>query len=240
VSDDPRLAFSVFAVTTPQGVPLVAVDLDGVGRVRTVAYFFNTKSEATKGLAAAVRDSPGVAKGCKVTEVPFAEALFLLYTPPFKITGLPGYYCWRFKSSQAQTADALRISGLSTLSDRSIPVFFSTNPNSLVSGAVYFELSDLERVNGGNGVGVTDLGRLVKSWPTAETSISASSPASSSSSSSSSPSPTPAAVNAAQQLVRVVTPGQRGGDTATRTTRKQWPSSTYRSADHALALEWNI
>jgi hypothetical protein len=92
---DPRLAFNVYAVVAPSGAPLAAIDLDGAGRVRTGVFFYTSQSEAEAGRAAATATSPAAAN-CAVTTVAFADALALVYTPPYKISGLPGYFCYRF------------------------------------------------------------------------------------------------------------------------------------------------
>mmetsp|Transcript_64372 Transcript_64372/g.126375 ORF Transcript_64372/g.126375 Transcript_64372/m.126375 type:complete len:308 (-) Transcript_64372:243-1166(-) len=235
VRDDPRLDFSVYAVTNSQGVPLVAVDLDFSGRARTAAYFFEAKSEAEHALSLALNESPDVAKGCVVTEVPFSEALGLLYTPPFKVTGLPGYYCWRFKKSEALIADALSLSGLETLSELVIPVFLSKSQSGADSGAVFMQLADLEKAAGlkhsssGGGssstVSVTDLRQIVKSWAQIATATAEEKAADSG-----------GTFAAAEKVVRVVPPkSQRGSGNKAGTSPRR-----YRPAEHLLALEWSV
>eukprot|EP00614_Pseudopedinella_elastica_P024057 CAMPEP_0172622216 /NCGR_PEP_ID=MMETSP1068-20121228/118859_1 /TAXON_ID=35684 /ORGANISM="Pseudopedinella elastica, Strain CCMP716" /LENGTH=270 /DNA_ID=CAMNT_0013430315 /DNA_START=87 /DNA_END=899 /DNA_ORIENTATION=+ len=155
----PNLALDVYALVTPKGEPLVAVDLDGKMRVRTVAFFFFSKAEAERELKEVKKVSPKVASNAVVTSVPFVEALPLIYQPLFKVKGLPGYTCYRPWRGAEVTGDALRISGLENIGDRAVPVFYSQ------SGDIYLRYSDYISAGGDpKAAAVGDLGRLAISW----------------------------------------------------------------------------
>jgi len=124
VARDPRLDFKVYAVVVPSGAPLAAIDLDGAGRVRTGVFFYTSQAEAEAGRAAATATSPAAAN-CVVTAVPFTDALALVFTPPYKISGLPGYFCYRFFTGPTATEAAKKLSSLDTLSDLGLPVFYA-------------------------------------------------------------------------------------------------------------------
>ena len=170
---DSRLNFPVYAVTTPQGAPLVAVDLDQKGRVRTVAYFFIAEDEAEEARKDVKKACPGVASRSVVTAVPFNDALALTFVTPYKIKGLPGYYCFRFHRSLRALSDALEVSGLESLSDLAVPAFVATPE---VDGVIpkppeiFLRLEDLEasrksQPKGQRGpVTATDLGLIAKQW----------------------------------------------------------------------------
>lgn len=124
VARDPRLDFKVYAVVAPSGAPLAAIDLDGAGRVRTGVFFYTSQAEAEAGRAAATATSPAAAN-CAVTAVSFTDALALVFTPPYKISGLPGYFCYRFFTGPTATEAAKKLSDLDTLSDLGLPVFYA-------------------------------------------------------------------------------------------------------------------
>ena len=144
LSSDARLASAfVYAVTTPVGVPLFAIDLDDKERVRSVGFFFETKAEAEAELRNAKASGAAVASKAVVAAVPLATALALAYQPVSKRTGFPGYFCHRFRLSPEVKADALHLSGLAGLSDVAVPVFYE-DPN----GPLFLRLSDLVAARG--------------------------------------------------------------------------------------------
>ena len=237
---DPRLAFNVYAVVAPSGAPLAAIDLDGAGRVRTGVFFYTSQSEAEAGRAAATATSPAAAN-CAVTTVAFADALALVYTPPYKISGLPGYFCYRFFTGPTATDAAKQLSGLDTLSDLGLPVFYaeakeiedlpgadektSTGSGSTTKTSdLYVSYDDAERAAKAMGargqVVVADLNRVARAWA-AEASASPS---------SSSPRRAPPATP------RVILPDQATKGRAGRVGK----APAFKPTERVLALEWNV
>jgi hypothetical protein len=216
---DPRLAFDVFAVVAPSGAPLAAIDLDGAGRVRTGVFFYTSREEADAGRAAAAATSPA-AKGCVVVAVPFGDALGLVYTPPYKIAGLPGYYCFRFYTGPATATAAKQLSGLDNLSDLGLPVFYAeevASPAAAKTSDLYLLPGDAARaakpLGAAGRVAVADLGRVARSWAEAEAA---------------------SAVPLGRSTPRVVPP-----DRATaRASSGRAPA--FKPAERVLALEWNV
>ena len=162
-------AIPCFAVVTPEGFPLVSVNLDGKGRVRTVAYFFESASTAESVRQAALSVDPKGAAGALVLPVPLSEALALILQPPFKATGLPGYYAHRMFLDKRILDAALSLTGLESLAETAVPVFYEDSPESEVkklfldpadfvasAGTKYLRTSDKVRPL------VTDLTRLAR------------------------------------------------------------------------------
>ena len=137
LSSDARLASAfVYAVTTPVGVPLFAIDLDDKERVRSVGFFFETKAEAEAELRNAKASGAAVASKAVVAAVPLPRPS-PAYQPVSKRTGFPGYFCHRFRLSPEVKADAPHLSGLAGFSTWRCQ--FSTR----INGPLFLRLSDL-------------------------------------------------------------------------------------------------
>lgn len=171
VFTDGRLTgIDAYAVTTAEGVPVVTVGLDYKGRVRTVASFFASRSDAEYACTLARRASPSVAGNATVTPVPLNEALGLAAQGPYKIQGLPGYFCHRFYVPSAVRDEALRLTGLASLSDTALPLFYSPagtgRGQSGSSVELYFTPEGAQKKGGGyaEAVAVTDLMAVAREW----------------------------------------------------------------------------
>lgn len=121
-------------------------------RLASVGFFFETAAEAeAERKAAKAACAPSIAGDAVVTAVPLATALALTYQPVSKRRGFPGYFCHRFRLSTEVKADALRLSGLESISDASVPVFYekldgasnNTNTNADGGQALFLRLRDL-------------------------------------------------------------------------------------------------
>jgi len=132
LSRDPRLRDpQVYAVVSSSTLgPVATVSLDFRGRVRSVAYFFDSRAGAEGALDVIQRSSPSAVtaagkNGLVVTALPLSQALALTMQEPFKVQGLPGYFCHRFLVGGETRDTALGLSGLASMADNTVPLFFS-------------------------------------------------------------------------------------------------------------------
>ena len=59
-----------------------------------------------------------------LARVPLGEAAALVLAPPAKREGVPGYFCHRLLVEQSRLAAARKITGISDLGDRFLPLFY--------------------------------------------------------------------------------------------------------------------
>ena len=110
-------------VRANDGGAVVTLDLDRTQRVRSAVYFYETRAQA-EAVRKAVMSARPKAAPLALARVPLGEAAALVLAPPAKREGVPGYFCHRLLVEQSRLAAARKITGISDLGDRFLPLFY--------------------------------------------------------------------------------------------------------------------
>ena len=110
-------------VRANDGGAVVTLDLDRTQRVRSAVYFYETRAQA-EAVRKAVMSARPKAAPLALARVPLGEAAALVLAPPAKREGVPGYFCHRLLVEQSRLAAAKKITGISDLGDRFLPLFY--------------------------------------------------------------------------------------------------------------------
>ena len=110
-------------VRAADGGQVVTLDLDRTNRVRSAVYFYETWAQADAVRKAVMSARPKAAP-LALARVPLGEAAALVLAPPAKREGVPGYFCHRLLVEQSRLAAAKKITGISDLGDRFLPLFY--------------------------------------------------------------------------------------------------------------------
>lgn len=110
-------------VRAADGGQVVTLDLDRTSRVRSAVYFYETRGQA-EAVRKALTAARPLAAPLALARVPLGEAAALVLAPPAKREGVPGYFCHRLLVEPARLAAARRITGISDLGDRFLPLFY--------------------------------------------------------------------------------------------------------------------
>ena len=110
-------------VRAADGGQVVTLDLDRTNRVRSAVYFYETRGQADAVRKAVMSARPKAAP-LALARVPLGEAAALVLAPPAKREGVPGYFCHRLLVEQSRLAAAKKITGISDLGDRFLPLFY--------------------------------------------------------------------------------------------------------------------
>ena len=86
-------------------------------------YFYETRAQADAVRKAVMSARPKAAP-LALARVPLGEAAALVLAPPAKREGVPGYFCHRLLVEQSRLAAARKITGISDLGDRFLPLFY--------------------------------------------------------------------------------------------------------------------
>ena len=106
-------------VRANDGGAVVTLDLDRTQRVRSAVLLRNARGRRrTKAVMTRPKAAPRLAR------VPLGEAAALILAPPAKREGVPGYFCHRLLVEQSRLAAAKKITGISDLGDRFLPLFY--------------------------------------------------------------------------------------------------------------------
>ena len=101
----------------------MTLDLDRTQRVRSAVYFYETRAQA-EAVRKAVMSARPKAAPLALARVPLGEAAALILAPPAKREGVPGYFCHRLLVEPSRLAAARKITGISDLGDRFLPLFY--------------------------------------------------------------------------------------------------------------------
>ena len=110
-------------VRANDGGAVVTLDLDRTQRVRSAVYLYETRAQADAVRKAVMSARPKAAP-LALAKVPLGEAAALVLAPPAKREGVPGYFCHRLLVEQSRLAAARKITGISDLGDRFLPLFY--------------------------------------------------------------------------------------------------------------------
>ena len=110
-------------VRANDGGAVVTLDLDRTQRVRSAVYFYETRAQA-EAVRKAVMSARPKAAPLALARVPLGEAAALVLAPPAKREGVPGYFCHRLLVEPSRLAAARKITGISDLGDRFLPLFY--------------------------------------------------------------------------------------------------------------------
>ena len=110
-------------VRANDGGAVVTLDLDRTQRVRSAVFFYETRAQADAVRKAVMSARPKAAP-LALARVPLGEAAALVLAPPAKREGVPGYFCHRLLVEQSRLAAARKITGISDLGDRFLPLFY--------------------------------------------------------------------------------------------------------------------
>ena len=110
-------------VRANDGGAVVTLDLDRTQRVRSAVYFYETRAQA-EAVRKAVMSARPKAAPLALARVPLGEAAALILAPPAKREGVPGYFCHRLLVEPSRLAAAKKITGISDLGDRFLPLFY--------------------------------------------------------------------------------------------------------------------
>ena len=110
-------------VRANDGGAVVTLDLDRTQRVRSAVFFYETRGQADAVRKAVMSARPKAAP-LALARVPLGEAAALVLAPPAKREGVPGYFCHRLLVEPSRLAAARKITGISDLGDRFLPLFY--------------------------------------------------------------------------------------------------------------------
>ena len=105
------------------GGQVVTLDLDRTNRVRSAVHFYETRAQADAVRKAVMSARPKAAP-LALARVPLGEVAALVLAPPAKREGVPGYFCHRLLVEQSRLAAAKKVTGISDLGDRFLPLFY--------------------------------------------------------------------------------------------------------------------
>ena len=111
-------------VRAADGGQVVTLDLDRTQRVRSAVYLYETRAQADAVRKAVMSARDKNAAPLALAKVPLGEAAALVLAPPAKREGVPGYFCHRLLVEQSRLAAAKKITGISDLGDRFLPLFY--------------------------------------------------------------------------------------------------------------------
>ena len=111
-------------VRAADGGQVVTLDLDRTNRVRSAVYLYETRAQADAVRKAVMSARDKNAAPLALAKVPLGEAAALVLAPPAKREGVPGYFCHRLLVEQSRLAAARKITGISDLGDRFLPLFY--------------------------------------------------------------------------------------------------------------------
>jgi hypothetical protein len=111
-------------VRAADGGQVVTLDLDRTNRVRSAVYLYETRAQADAVRKAVMSARDKKAAPLALAKVPLGEAAALVLAPPAKREGVPGYFCHRLLVEQSRLAAARKITGISDLGDRFLPLFY--------------------------------------------------------------------------------------------------------------------
>ena len=111
-------------VRAADGGQVVTLDLDRTQRVRSAVYLYETRAQADAVRKAVMSARDKNAAPLALAKVPLGEAAALVLAPPAKREGVPGYFCHRLLVEQSRLAAARKITGISDLGDRFLPLFY--------------------------------------------------------------------------------------------------------------------
>ena len=111
-------------VRAADGGQVVTLDLDRTQRVRSAVYLYETRAQADAVRKAVMSARDKKAAPLALAKVPLGEAAALVLAPPAKREGVPGYFCHRLLVEQSRLAAARKITGISDLGDRFLPLFY--------------------------------------------------------------------------------------------------------------------
>ena len=111
-------------VRAADGGQVVTLDLDRTNRVRSAVYLYETRAQADAVRKAVMSARDKKAAPLALARVPLGEAAALVLAPPAKREGVPGYFCHRLLVEQSRLAAAKKITGISDLGDRFLPLFY--------------------------------------------------------------------------------------------------------------------